>query len=173
MGLPAVPHMDARRCLLVLTHALFVSLPQDTGNFKIRVANVTTGAVTTLAGGSSGFADGIGTSALFTSVNSMAYSNASRNIYIADTGNNRVRCVATATGVVTTLVGNGTAGFADGTGTTAMLNGPTLVAVDPVTENVYVVDSGNFRLRVIVNGTIFTIVRRLSMFIALLPARAY
>jgi DNA-binding beta-propeller fold protein YncE len=119
------------------------------------VATTPGGVVTTLAGsGAIGFADGTGSSALFTNVNGMAFSSRSGNLYIADTGNHRVRCVSTSTRVVTTLVGNGTAGFADGTGTNAMLNGPTLVAVDPVTDNVFVFDSGNFRLRVIVNGTL-------------------
>ena len=63
----------------------------------------------------------------------------------------------TSAGVVTTIAGNGTAGFADGAVSASMLNGPTLVTVDPVTEAIYVVDSGNARIRVIVNGTITTV----------------
>ena len=129
----------------------------DIPSFKIRVATLPGGSVTTLAGnGSSGFADRTGTAASFSSVNGLAVSTSTHNVYVADTTNHRVRCVTSA-GVVTTIAGNGTAGFADGAGTAAMLNGPTLVAVDPVTEAVYVVDSGNFRLRVIANGTITTV----------------
>ena len=129
----------------------------DLLNYKIRVATLPGGSVITLAGsGSSGFSDGTGTAAVFSSVNGLAVSTSTHNVYVADTANNRVRCVTSA-GVVTTIAGNGTAGFADGAGTAAMLNSPTLVAVDSVTENVYVVDSGNFRLRVIVSGTITTL----------------
>ena len=54
------------------------------------------------------------------------------NVYIADPGNNRIRKVAAGTGVVTTIAGDGTAGYSgdNGPATSAELNLPTGVAVD-------------------------------------------
>ncbi|VDB00905.1 hypothetical protein S1OALGB6SA_1995 [Olavius algarvensis spirochete endosymbiont] len=48
--------------------------------------------------------------------------------------------------MVTTFAGSGTAGFADGTGTTARFNRPRGVAVDS-SGNVYVADTENHRIR--------------------------
>jgi len=77
------------------------------------------------------------------------------NLYISET--NRVRRID-ANGVVTTLAGNGTAGFSGdgGPATSALLNGPTDVAVDGL-GNVYIADSGNNRIRLVdENGIIHT-----------------
>ena len=142
---------------LALDSSASVLIIADVTNNKIRVATLPGGSVSTLAGsGQSGFADGTGTAASFSSVNGLAVSTSTHNVYVADTTNHRVRCVTSA-GVVTTIAGNGTAGFADGAASGSMLNGPTMVTVDPVTEAVYVVDSGNARIRVIVNGAITTV----------------
>lgn len=73
------------------------------------------------------------------------------NIYIADTGNSAVRRVDAATGIITTLAGNGTTGYSGdgGHATEAQLYEPWDVAVD--TEgNVYIADSGNGVIRVVV-----------------------
>ncbi len=69
------------------------------------------------------------------------------NLYIADWGNDRIRKVNTE-GIISTIAGNGTEGF-DGDGgpaTSASLNGPRGVAVDPA-GNVYIADRGNSRIR--------------------------
>jgi NHL repeat-containing protein len=52
------------------------------------------------------------------------------NIFIADTGNHRIRCVDTS-GAITTIAGTGRAGFSgdDGAALTADLNGPTGASV--------------------------------------------
>ena len=68
-------------------------------------------------------------------------------IYVADYYNHRIRAINPTTGQVTTLAGS-SAGFADGTGTTAQFNLPTGVAVAP-NGTVYVADSNNFRIRAI------------------------
>jgi uncharacterized protein (TIGR03437 family) len=83
--------------------------------------------------------------------------DAAGNLYIADTFNNVVRKV-TAAGTISTIAGNGTAGFAgDGSAaTSAQLNGPQGIAVD-TSGNVYVSDTQNARVRKISGGTISTV----------------
>ena len=116
----------------------------DTGNQAIRKITPT-GVVSTLAGsGTQGFLDGIGTAVKFGYPSGVAV-DSTGNVFVADTGNNRIRKI-TPNGVVTTLAGSGTVGFADGTGTTAMFYNLFGVAVDS-TGNVYVADAGNNRIR--------------------------
>ena len=116
----------------------------DTVNQRIRKI-APGGAVTTLAGDSSaGFVDGAGTAARFNFPKGVAV-DAAGNVYVADTGNNRVRKIAPG-GTVTTLAGDGTAAFVDGTGTAARFNAPSGVAVD-VAGSVYVADTYNHRVR--------------------------
>jgi serine/threonine-protein kinase len=104
------------------------------------------GVVTTIAGdGSSvGFVDGSGLSARFTFPASVVV-DANGNGVVVDQGNNRVRQVTPA-GVVTTLVGSGSFGFADGLATNAAFRHPTGVGVD-ASGNIFVLDAGNQRLR--------------------------
>ncbi|HEX6622889.1 MAG TPA: NHL repeat-containing protein [Pyrinomonadaceae bacterium] len=102
------------------------------------------GALTTLAGGAEGFADGAGTAASFNTPSGLAI-DAEGNLYIADTGNNRVRRV-TPEGQVSTVAGEGTAGHADGPAASARFDAPVGVAVDR-RGNVYVADTYNDRVR--------------------------
>ncbi len=82
----------------------------------------------------------------------------SGNLYIADTGNHRIRRVSPQ-GVITTLVGTGQAGYSgDGAlATNATLRSPGGIAID-VSGNISVSDTGNYRIRRIsAQGTIQTI----------------
>jgi sugar lactone lactonase YvrE len=100
----------------------------DRGNNRIRKITPA-GVVTTLAGSDqSGFADGQGAAAAFAAPTGVAVST-SGTVYVADADNNRIRQVSQA-GVVTTLAGSGTAGFANGTGAVALFNRPGGVAID-------------------------------------------
>ncbi|HEV7892082.1 MAG TPA: NHL repeat-containing protein [Pyrinomonadaceae bacterium] len=104
------------------------------------------GVVATLAGGREGFADGAGAAASFNTPSALAL-DAAGNLYVADTGNNRVRKV-TPEGAVTTLAGGGEAGYVDGPAAQARFDAPVGVAVDR-DGNVYVADTYNDRVRVI------------------------
>ena len=79
---------------------------------------------------------------------SVAVDNAG-NLYIADTGNHRIRRIDT-TGTITTIGGTGEPGFGGdgGPATEAQLASPVAVAVDG-SGNLYVSDLGNYRIRVL------------------------
>jgi uncharacterized protein (TIGR03437 family) len=80
------------------------------------------------------------------------------NLFIADTNNNRVRKVSTD-GTITTVAGNGTAGFSGdgGLATSAQLNSPIAVTVDD-DGNLFILDIANGRVRkVSPNGMISTV----------------
>ncbi len=104
------------------------------------------GEVLTLAGGHEGYADGRGAEAAFNTPSSLAV-DSDGNLYVADTGNNRVRRV-TPEGIVTTLAGSGEAGFLDGPAAEARFDAPVGVAVDK-DGNVYVADTYNDRVRLV------------------------
>ena len=54
------------------------------------------------------------------------------NLYIADSGNNRIRKVTAGSGIITTSVGNCTAGYSgdNGPAIAAELNDPSAVVLD-------------------------------------------
>ena len=83
------------------------------------------------------------------------------NLYIADTNNSVIRKITAATGVITTVAGDGTPGFGgDGSLATAAgveLYKPWGVTIDPV-GNIYIADTYNQRIRRVdaVSGIITT-----------------
>jgi DNA-binding CsgD family transcriptional regulator/DNA-binding beta-propeller fold protein YncE len=81
----------------------------------------------------------------------------SGNLYIADSGNNRIRVIDTA-GIIRTVAGTGDPG-SGGDGHAALeaqLNGPTGVAID-VAGNLYIADSVNNLIRKVTRGIIETV----------------
>ena len=121
-----------------------------------RIRKITpTGEVSTLAGGREGFADGAGAVASFNTPSALA-ADGEGNLYVADTGNNRVRKIS-PDGNVTTLAGDGTEGFRDGPAAQAEFDAPVGVAVDRE-GNVYVADTYNDRVRVVTkDGSVRTV----------------
>jgi len=109
--------------------------------------------VTTFAGGTSGYLDGTGTNAQFLYPHGIAV-DSSGNFFVADTINSRIRKIDSS-GVVTTLAGDGTFGYLDGTGTNAQFNYPIGVAVDS-SGNVFVADESNHRIRKIDSSGVVT-----------------
>jgi sugar lactone lactonase YvrE len=128
----------------------------DSIHNRIRKVDAKTNLISTIAGnGSAGFAgdNGPATSAELNIPNGVAVDGAG-NIYIADTGNNRVREIYANTGIIVTVAGNGTissvgGGTYSGDGgpaSAAGLNGPWGVTVD-LAGNLYIADTGNHRVR--------------------------
>lgn len=106
------------------------------------------GQVITLAGtGDPGYRDGPAAQAQFDIPTGIAVDTAG-NVYVADTGNHRIRMISTD-GLVTTLAGEGTPGFADGPASQARFWYPMDVAVAP-DGSVAVADWMNHRIRRIV-----------------------
>ena len=127
----------------------------DTGNHRVRRIDASTGRIETLAGTEEGGYSGDGgpaTEAALYLPRGVAV-DAAGNVYVADTGNHRVRRIDASTGWIETLAGTGEKGYSgDGLSSTeAALSFPIGVAVDAA-GNVYVADSGNGRVRVIRAG---------------------
>ena len=129
----------------------------DTNNHRVRRIDAS-GNITTVAGnGQQGFFGdgGPATSAALNQPAAVAL-DAAGNLYIADSGNHRIRKVSG--GTISSFAGNGTAGFSgdSGAAANAALNSPRGVAVD-VADNIYIADTENHRIRKVTGGIISTI----------------
>lgn len=133
---------------------LFVADSARNQVFEISIG----GAITVVAGnGTQGFAgDGGPASAAELNSPSSVAVGADGTVYIADSGNERIRAVKA--GSITTLAGNGVRGYSGdgGTATSASLNQPAAIALDS-TGALLVCDQGNERVRRINAGQITTI----------------
>lgn len=118
----------------------------DTLNHRIRMIDTAYNVTTIAGGGTAGGTDANGTAARFNSPMAVTVSS-NGTLYIADTGNNTIRKV-TPSKDVTTIAGNGTAGFKDGNGTDTMFNEPKGIAIGS-DGRLYVADRVNNRIRVI------------------------
>ena len=130
----------------------------DSANNLIRKV-AANGIITTLAGnGTQGYSGdgGAATSAELGAPEGVAL-DASGNLFIADTSNNRVRKVG-ASGIITTVAGNGTNGYSGdgGVATHAQLSLPWGVAVD-TSGSLFIADENNNVIRIVgTNGVITT-----------------
>jgi len=112
--------------------------------------------ITTVAGGGPSLGDnGPATSAQVLYPYGVA-ADSTGNLYIADTGHNRIRKVSN--GVITTVAGNGTCCFSgdNGPANGAQVYFPEGVAVDSAGD-LYIADNVNNRIRKVSNGVISTV----------------
>lgn len=101
--------------------------------------------VASVAGGTTfGLQDGTGPDALFRNPEGVAIAP-DGSIIVADRANNSIRKLTTE-GVVTTVFGDGSAGFADGDASVAKLNLPWKSCVDK-NGNIYIADNRNHAIR--------------------------
>jgi hypothetical protein len=111
----------------------------DTANHAIRKIVIATGAVSTLAGGTQGTANGTGKAAQFLQPLGLAYDRGI--LYVADGQDNVLRSIDVATAGVSTLAGlSGVAGTADGDAKTATFASPSGLLADRI-GSLYVVES--------------------------------
>jgi uncharacterized protein (TIGR03437 family) len=130
----------------------------DTDEDVVLRLDSATGVLTLVAGnGTEGFTGdgGPAASAQLGQPQGIAVDSAG-NLYIADTNNNLIRKVTN--GVITTVAGNGTVGSSgdNGPATSAAVLLPVGVTVDSA-GNLYIVDTGNGRIRKVSNGVITTV----------------
>jgi PKD repeat protein len=129
----------------------------DYGAQRVRKVS-TAGVISTVAGTGTPGSAGDGGPATAAQLNTpiAVAVDAQGSLYIADSGNNRIRKVMN--GTISTVAGTGTAGFTGdgGEATAAQLNGPAGVVVGP-SGTLYIVDKGNQRVRKVANGTISTV----------------
>ena len=103
--------------------------------------------------GSTGSANGVGSSASFNSPGGMSTSPDVSFLLIADISNHKVRKLVVSSGSVSTLAGSGTAGGGNGIGTSAQLNIPADVSIS--SDGLFALSScsGGHRIRRIVLST--------------------
>jgi hypothetical protein len=134
----------------------------DSSNERIEKVDATTGIVTGVAGtgavGKPTF-NGPATSSKFSGPNGVTV-DSSGNIFVADSGNNRVEKVDATTGTISLVAGTGLSGVpVSGTAATlSKLNGPQAVAVDAAGD-VYIAEfNGNRIYRVDASTNVLTVV---------------
>ncbi|MFN8672159.1 MAG: hypothetical protein U0457_08800 [Candidatus Sericytochromatia bacterium] len=134
----------------------------DSSNNRIRKVDKITSVITTIAGNGLAVFSGDNGQAISASLNKPngIVFDKSDNMYIADSSNNRIRKVDRTTGTITTIAGNGLAGFSGDNkqAISASLNNPVEVIFDK-SDNMYISDSNNNRIRKVdkITGIITTI----------------
>jgi sugar lactone lactonase YvrE len=138
---------DAPSCAVLLECGDIAIL--DTNNHALRLLT-STGKVSTLAGnGEPGFLDGRGRYARFRFPQGLAFDHTEKRLIVSDSGNHAIRIVCMK-GTVTTIAGNGHAGFLDGV--SALFSSPMHVVVDGK-GTIVIADTGNNRIRAIERTT--------------------
>ena len=146
-------------CVLDSAGDMFIA---DTANNRIREVNALTGVITTVAGnGTAGYAGDNGPASAAELDNPAGIAvDSLGDLFIADVSNNRIREVNHATGVITTIAGNGTSGISgdNGPAIAAALDKAGGVVLDAA-GNVFIADTGNYRIRELnrATGTITTV----------------
>jgi sugar lactone lactonase YvrE len=119
----------------------------DTNNHALRLLT-SSGNVSTLAGnGAPGFLDGRGRDARFRFPAGLAFDHTQKRLIVSDSGNHAIRMVCMK-GTVTTVAGNGHAGFLDDLCASALFSSPMHVVVDGKGK-ILIADTGNNRIRAI------------------------
>lgn len=134
----------------------------DSANNRVRRISLATGVISTVAGTGVAGSAGDGGPSTIAQLNAPlgVAVTADGQLFIADSGNHRIRRVDTQTGVITTVAGTGVSGFGGdgGPATSAQLADPTAVIVNAA-GRVLISDRGNRRIRYVepVTGRIYTL----------------
>ncbi len=129
---------------------------------RILKTDAVIGIVTTVAGNGSSVSGGDGGPAVDAGINGPAWLaiDSQGNLFVAEQLAHKIRRIDAATGIITTVAGNGVAGFSGdgGIATAASLNNPWAVSTD-AGGNLYISDYLNYRVRRVdaVTGIIVTV----------------
>jgi sugar lactone lactonase YvrE len=159
-GIPAadVPLVGPDAAIVVSGMSILIA---DTASARVRRLDFTTRLVTTFAG--SGVAGSLGdggpaVAAQLLEPRGLALDSAG-DALVCDSGNNRIRRIDALTGLVTTIAGTGSAGYAGdrSPATAALLDAPGGIAIGPG-GTIFFTDTGNHAVRTIDSqGTIETV----------------
>ena len=146
------PVLNTCRALLALATTLItLTLPAQ----LTRQTTISTQAGTGTAGYASAQDGGLASAAQLSAPQGIVI-DVLGNVFLADTANNRVRRIDAKTGIISTIAGNGTAGYrvADENvvATFAQLNAPQDLALDNLGD-LFIADTGNHRVRRVVLAT--------------------
>ncbi|MGH9476656.1 MAG: hypothetical protein ACRD1C_10015 [Terriglobales bacterium] len=134
----------------------------DTGNATIRKLDLSASTVTTITGTNAhyGYADGPEASALFNHPFGILISPDGTKLYIADTGNDRIRMIDLTAAMVSTIAGNGTHGDTDGPAMSATFSEPNGLAWDVPGRSLFISDfeTADIRLLDLATGAVTTVV---------------
>ncbi|GAA4466320.1 hypothetical protein GCM10023093_20290 [Nemorincola caseinilytica] len=132
----------------------------DQGSHTVRRIDNVTQIITEFAGNHAGGYSGDGIPATAASINQpsgIAIDCATNSVYFSDTWNNRIRKVDNM-GIITTVVGNGTAGYTGdgGSALSASIFGPWGIMLDDCND-LYICDYDNYVVRKVSGGVITTV----------------
>ncbi len=138
-GIASEALFSGPRSLALINSKLYVS---DIRSHRIRMVDLTTKRVSTIAGGYSGlfdhFSDGTGATARF--YQPMGLTTEGKSLFVTDTLNRRIRKIDLKKGTVSTVFGNGKMIWKNGHGTEASFYHPSATAYHK--SNLYVLDCG-------------------------------
>lgn len=115
----------------------------DGGNNRIRKITPA-GIVSTVAGSTGGYQDGLAINAKFEYPSGICI-DTNNNLFVCEAFGQKIRKI-NSLGIVSTIAGNGSPGYADGQGTASQFNMATGICIDSL-ENLFVADSFNDRIR--------------------------
>ena len=129
----------------------------DSGNNRVRRVDAATQIITTVAGNGASAYAGDGLPAVAASLNNPSWVSvdAAGNLFIGDAGNFRVRRVDAATGIITTVAGNGIQAFTGdgGPASNASLGSPAgMYCARDGSGRIFISDTGSNRIRVVIPG---------------------
>lgn len=128
----------------------------DTGNNRVRKVRISDGQTYLVAGsGVAGFEDGAVATAKFNKPAGLTIDSSGKNLFVADTNNQRIRKIDLVKGEVSTLIGNGTNGYRDAIGTAAIVSYPEYIEMgsDGI---LYFTESGSQKIRQVDPATSLT-----------------
>lgn len=142
---------------LALPHAICIDSTDtnlyfaDSHNHKIRKCTIATGDIVTVAGGgnTTTVLNLVGTNASFKFPKGICIDLTNTTLYVGDTENNLIRRITLADGQVTTFIGSGSFGSANGTGTAASMIYPFKLCFDTSGTKIFACIGGNDSVKAI------------------------